>query len=627
MYCPKFRITDKPYINIERQKCLLIVLLTGKVARKILAVIILVFLIGGAIGYLFGSTMAGGGGSQAAAVNSAWLARVKEAKTLRIAVDNLGISFDPAWAYGQDFQQMILRNVYDTLITINGNNYGTYFPSLATKWTISSDQLHYTFYLRQGVKFASGNVVNAKAVNYTVSRDLKLNLAPVVLYTQCLDLTNPIKVIDDYTIQFNLKIPFPPFLTVLAGMAAGIMDPVEVEAHGGVSQKAADFFSEHSAGAGSGPYMIDHWTRGVELLMKRNPTYWGGADGRQPWFDEVLWKEVKEPSNQFQMLQRGDIDITYNLTPDMVNQLMSNPNVELPQVHIDRYWVLGMSTKTPQSPFRDLKVRQAIKSAINRDEVVALTHGFGIPQATPMIDGYPGHDSSLLSGGPLSYNLTRAKELLAQTKWPNGFHTTMLISSASYGGISFEQIALVLQSQLAKIGIQVDLNRYDHATWLQLFRSHLFDGLILGAWAVDYPDPQDTADIHFRNDGVLNQRVGYNDTVDRSLDQEQGLATRALLTTDPVVRGDLYRQAGRIDYEFGPWVYLYQTVVVYARSKLVSGGYPPYPGDRLSSFYGYDLKSMWKAISIPSSSASINPLLLVETPVVWNVLRLPLELN
>jgi peptide/nickel transport system substrate-binding protein len=515
------------------------------------------------------------------------------------------------------------------LITINGNNYATYYPSLATNWTISNDGLHYRFYLRHGVKFASGNVFNAKAVNYTISRVIKLNLSPAYEFTQCLDLKNPIAVIDDYTIQLNLSTPFPPFLAVLANMAAGIMDPVEIEAHGGLTQKAVDFFSEHSAGAGSGPYVIDHWTRGVELLMKRNPTYWGGDDGKQPWFDEVLWKEVKEPSNQNQMLQRGDIDIAYNLTPDMIIQLKSNPNIELPQVRIDRYWFLGMSTKKPNSPFRDLKVRQAVKSALNRDEIVAVARGFGVPQATPFLSGYPGYDPSLLTGGPLSYNLTRAKALLAQTNWPNGFKTTILLSSASYGGVAFQDVALVIQNQLAKIGITLDLNRYDHAAYTQLFRIASFDGLVLGTFGVNYPDAQQVSDIHFRNDGNLNLRIRYNDTISTSLDQEQDLAARALLTPDGNVRGDLYRQAAKIDNEFGPWAYFYQMVGVYARSKLVSGGYPPYPGDRLSSFYGYELKSMWKTLSAPSSipSASINPTIAVQMSVVWRVLHLPIELN
>ena len=576
---------------------------SSRPTTKLAAIAVVALLVGLGVGYVYGSYVTAGRTAadiQAAvqAANAAWQAKMKESKTLRIGIVSIGISLDPAYCWAGDPQQLILLNVYDTLISMKGNNYGVYYPNLATHWTVSKDGLQYTFYMRKGVKFASGNEVNAKAAHYTYWRFMKLNLGPAWLFTQCLDVnsTDSVKVIDDYTIQFNLKKRFPPFLSILAQMNGAVMDPAEVEAHGGVSQKSVDYFSEHSGNAGSGPYILDHWTREVEVVLKRNPRYWGGPENKQPWFDEIIFKEIKEPADQKMMLERGDIDIAYNLTPDMWSELRGNPKYELTEIRVDRFFYLTMNCKQENSPFRDLNVRQAVKMALDRDELMKLARGNAVPQPSPQLANYPGYDPELLRSPYSTHNLEKAKQLMAASKYPKGFKTGILVSKAVSYGVNLEELALLVKQQLAKINIDADLVVYAPATALKLFRGAEYEGMAIFSWGVDYFDGQNTADICWKVDGVIVKRAGFSPDIHPYLLETDRLCNLAMETTDAKERDALYKAAGKLDNEFGPIYYMFQPVGYYVRRTVVRGGIPPYPGDRLSALYGFEIKDMWKEI-------------------------------
>jgi len=371
-----------------------------------------------------------------------------------------------------------------------------------------------------------------------------------------------------------------------------------------------DYYSEHSGQASSGPYMLDHWTRDVELVLKRNPNYWGGADNVQPWFDTIIFKMVKEASDQNALLQRGDVDIAYNLTPDMWNTLKGDSKFSLNQIRKDLYFYMVMSVVKPDSPFRKLNVRQATKQALNRDELIKLAHGYAVPQATPQISSYLGWDPSLLTSPYSSYNPDNAKKLLAAAGYPNGFKTTILIIDTVDSGIQLRDFAALVKQELAAVGIDATINSYAQATALRLFRAAQFDGLAIFSWGVDYLDAQNTADINWRADGVIVHRasgVTPDDFTGANYASMEGgsfitdstkLCTQAMATTDAATRDALYKQAGRLDDQYGAIYYFFQPFVYYVSRSYVRGVYPPFPGDRLSALYGYEFKAMWKDIDL-----------------------------
>ena len=587
------------------------------VTNKIAAIAIICLVVGAGAGYFLGissAPSAAGPGGATVTGNAALVAKIAESKTLRIgtSLSSFSLSFDPAMNYGQDIDQMVGRAVYDTLIQVNGNSYGVFSPDLATNYEVSGDGLRYTFHLRQGVKFASGNPVTAKAVEYSYWRVMKLNLAPGWLFTQCLNVnnTNSVKALDDYTVQFNLKMPFPPFLAVLAQVTGGVMDPADVEKHGGVSQTSVDYYSEHSGQANSGPYILDHWTRDVEIVLKKNPNYWGGPDQKQPWFDTIIFKIVKEAADQNMLLQRGDIDSAYNLTPDMWKELMNNPKDTMDQIRRDTYFYMVMSVAKPDSPFRNLKVRQAVKQAINRDEVTKLANGYATPVASPLVSGYLGWDPSLLTSPYSSYNPENSKKLLQQAGYPNGFKTSILIADITDSGIQLKELAALVKQELAAVGINAEINAYAAATATRYFRAAQFDGLAIFSWAVDYADSQDNADINWKMNGLIVHRSGGTSPSDftganyASMDggsfihETDKLCDQAVATTDPATRDALYKQAGKLDDQYGAIYYFFQPFGYYVSRSYIRGQYPPNPGDRLAALYGYDLKYMWKDIDM-----------------------------
>ena len=586
-------------------------------SNKIAAVAIICLVVGAGAGYFFGISSAPGApgpGVTTATEGGALQAKITESKTLRVGttLSTFALSFDPAMNYAQDPEQGIARAVYDTLIQMNGNSYGVYYPNLATDYEVSSDGLQYTFHMRQGVKFVSGNPVTAKAAEYSYWRLMKLNLAPAWLFTQCLNVndTNSVKALDDYTLQFNLEKPFPPFLAILSQMNGGVMDPADVEAHGGVSQASVEYYSEHSGQANSGPYILDHWTRDVELVLKKNPNYWGGPDQKQPWFDTIIFKIMKEPADQNMLLQRGDIDIAYNLTPDMWKELMNNPQMTMDQIRKDMYFYMVMNVAKPDSPFRNLKVRQAVKQALNRNELIKLAHGYAAPVASPMVSNYLGWDPSLLTSPYSSYNPDNSKKLLQEAGYPNGFKTSILISDVTDTGILYRDLAALVKQELAAVGIDAEINAYAAATATKMFRAAQFDGLAIFSWGVDYTDSQNTADINWKLNGVIVHRSSGTTPDDftganyASMDGGQfihetdKLCDQAVATTDAATRDALYKQAGKLDDQYGAIYYFFQPFGYYVSRSYVRGQYPPNPGDRLSALYGYELKNMWKDIDM-----------------------------
>ena len=356
--------------------------------------------------------------------------------------------------------------------------------------------------------------------------------------------------------------------------------------------------------------MLDHWTRDVELVLKRNPNYWGGPDNKQPWFDTIVYKMVKEAADQNMLLQRGDIDIAYNLTPDMWNDLKGDPKFNLDLIRKDLYFYMVMNVAKPDSPFRNLKVRQAVKQALNRNELIQLARGYAVPQASPQISNYLGWDPELLTSPYSSYNPENSKKLLQAARYPNGFKTNILIADEVDSGILMRDFAALLKQELAVVGIDAEINSYAAATALKMFRAAQFDGFAIFSWGVDYFDAQNTADINWRTDGVIVHRSGGTTPSDftganyASMDggsfilETTKLCDQAMATTDAATRDALYKQAGKLDDQYGAIYYFFQPFVYYVSRSYVRGQYPPYPGDRLSALYGYELMNMWKDIDL-----------------------------
>jgi len=226
------------------------------------------------------------------------------------------ITLDPAVVYEYSGIQVI-HNVYQTLVTFVGSDLQTIKPNLADSWETkdAGDHWELTFKLHPGNKFASGNPITADDVVYSFNRVVTINGSPAFLFTDVAGLTaDSVKAADPETVVINLPKTASPaaFLAVLTNTVAGVVDSKEVKTHETSGDNGTAWLLDHSAG--SGAYVVDHWTKDVEVLLKANPNF----NGTKPALSSILVSHVPESANQLTALQKGDADIALNLTAEQL---------------------------------------------------------------------------------------------------------------------------------------------------------------------------------------------------------------------------------------------------------------------------------------------------------------------
>lgn len=483
-------------------------------------------------------------------------------------------SLDPANAY-MSWEMFVCHSVYELLVYYDARWPEKILPWVAESWVISSDGKSYTFTLKKGIKFHSGNEVNAAAVVYSFKRFLTLNRGPGWILNGFMDAKDPNVAVekDKYTVELRLKDPYSPALLIFAHYPP-IMDPAVVEAHGGMLSKEAEtYFGENSGGAGSGPFTIDHWARGKEIVMKRWPNYWGGPLDLKPRFENVICKIVAEPANQFMMLKTGDLSIgggvMGSLTMDQQLALKSASDIVTETNPTPSMFVISMSTSHKDSPFRNLKVRQAIKAAVNSTRIAAVFKGLAFEAGGAVPKGVLGYDPSLV--GYIRYDTARAKQLLKEAGYENGFATDFLISKGFWSGVSREDLALLVSEDLAKIGIAVTVRAVPYAEWRNELAGGTYKGLFGAFWFSDYPDPENNAVAFSSTGGLMALRAGFNETISPAFAETTRMNRQATVTVDSAERARLYKEIQKIDLDTGPTVYVLQASTVNVYQKYIRG--------------------------------------------------------
>ena len=273
-------------------------------------------------------------------------------------------------------------------------------PGLASKWQQSKDGLTWTFFLRKGVKFHDGTPFNAEAVKVFVERMIGPEKpSRSGLYVP---FVNTVEVVDDYTVKINLKAPFAFFLNNLAHSASGIVSPTALKTLGkDISRKPV----------GTGPFKFVEWIHGDHITMVRNDQYWGG----KPKLDKIIVKTVKEDSARVMMLQSGDAHLIVRIPSEDIARLEKDPKIKLDSTETLR--VLYISINCSKKPFTDVRVRQALNYAVDKESIVKnLYQGRALVSSgivAPLTTGY-------VRVQGYSYDPEKAKKLLAEAGFPNG---------------------------------------------------------------------------------------------------------------------------------------------------------------------------------------------------------------
>jgi peptide/nickel transport system substrate-binding protein len=451
-----------------------------------------------------------------------------------------------------------LRNIFDPLVTIY-NDSSQLTGGLAESWDISEDGLTYTFKLRPNLVFQDNTPITADNVAFTFLRILddnnewnkKTGPFPGAKFEFPYVIPDQIKAVDPLTLRFQLSQPDATFLDNLTWAGSGIISPTALQKYG------MDFTS-HPVGAG--PFQFSAWDKGTSFTIERFDKYWGGA----PFLDKVIFKPVIEDAARLVQLQAGKVDLVAALAPQFIAQVKSNPDLVIHQTQGIHIWWVTLNLH--EKPFSDVRVRQAMNYAIDKDTIIkTILGGAAVPSHSFAFPNTPAYTEDLQQ---YPYDPDKAKDLLSQAGFPDGFTTTYLIPQSGSGMVAPTEIATVMQSQLAKVGVTVKIQTLEWTSYLSAYLAGLDKyssgpvGMAQLSYMIPQPDPGMYAYDALGSKGSINAGYYANDQVDQLLLKAKG-------TTDPDARVPLYQQAEKLVAQDAPWIFMFHAFNVVAAHKKV----------------------------------------------------------
>ena len=366
--------------------------------------------------------------------------------------------FDPAETTGIVTPFMVMYALHDAMVKpMPGNPLA---PSLAESWTVSPDGFVYEFVLRTGVRFQNGDPVTAEDVKFSFERYRGAASKAFKERVTAVETPSPTRV------RFRMKEPWPDFLTFYSSATgAGWIVPKKY-----IEKVGDDGFKK--APVGAGPYRFVSFTPGVELVLEAVDHYWR----KPPQVKRLVFKTIPDPSTRFAALRRGEIDITYWMTASLGEELRRTPGLTLkPSLANNTYWVYFVDQWDPKSPWHDRRVRLAANYAIDRQAInQAETLGFSRMNYSLI----PSHFEYFWQPPPIPFDLSRARQLLAEAGYPNGFDAGDFTCDAVHVGIG-EPVANDLQAA----GFRLKLRPLERASYNKGQVEKTFRHLVLSASA------------------------------------------------------------------------------------------------------------------------------------------------
>lgn len=474
------------------------------------------------------------------------------------------------------------QNIYDRLLEIEVDDAGVskIVPSLAEDWDISADGLEYTFHLRQDVKFQNGNDFTAEDVVYTFHRLLTVeNGVNTELLDQVkgaaeviegsADTLEGVEMVDDYTVKITLKEPFAAFLSCLTAPGLSIYDSEATEAAGD------QFGMDPAVTVGTGPFRFAGWTFNDQLVLVKNEDYWKGA----PELPGVVIKIIPDTETQTMMFESGELDLLdLDFVTDAADRFLETyPEqiVQGPRVGIT-YFTMNFNIE----PFQDLKVRQAVQMAIDRQAILdALYGGRGQVEHGIYPYGLIGFNEGQTK---ISYDPEKAKALLAEAGYPDGF--TMELAADASASDTVTMALEIIKEQLAAVGINAEIKNYDESTWLETRKAGEL-GSFMSTWTADFNDPENFIYTFFGNEEKTRIRsINYPDTAV----MDRVGAARGIVNEDERL-AEYQALEEKLIHEDAAWVPMYSRTHLWAVSSRVQNFKPVWSGVSDRMYYGVSL--------------------------------------
>jgi peptide/nickel transport system substrate-binding protein len=423
---------------------------------------------------------------------------------------------------------------------------------LATKWELSADGKRVTFTLREGVKSAWGNPLTAEDVKYSWARrfNSKGNGTFMTRMLGVADLSQ-ITVESPQVVSFYLPQPTPLILKLHCNLGAPIYDQVKMKQVSTADDPWANNFLKNNS-AGFGPYRLKDIVRGQQAVFQARDDYYLG----KPYFDTVVMREVPSSASRLSLLQGGAVDIAQFLAPREYLSLKTSPTATFDAVAASYGLWLELNAKIP--PFDNVQVRQAMNYLLPRDEIIkTVYYDLASKQTACIPQGYPMVDYSFFN---YDENVDKAKELLKQAGFANGFKTTI---SYDAGNPVQEPIALIFQTSLRRVGVEAVLDKlpagvfYENVSRRQKPIIFYFDS----PWT---PDPGYSTALYFSSKSFVDYSNYSNPEVDK-------LIQEGMETLDDPRRKTIYTQVQKIVMEEAPWGFMVYPKYALGRKKGLKG--------------------------------------------------------
>ena len=410
---------------------------------------------------------------------------------------------------------VVFYNVQEALVKVD--RHGKLVPWLAEKWH-TSDNKNYTFFLKRGVRFHNGRELRAADVKFVFDRAMNPETKhPAV---KQYEVIGDIIVKDDYTITFALKTTNANFLLTMARQGSVIYP-----------REAVDTLK--SEPIGTGPYKIGEWVRGDRIVLVKNPDYYVKG---LPKLDRVTFRFIPDPNAALAALKAGDVDAAlFGLGPEHIPDLQKDPRFQVIIGETTNDVIMSMNNS--KKPFTDVRVRRAVTYGINKPEVVkGAMFGFGRVLGTN-VD--PLNPYFVDMAGAMPYEPAKAKKLLAEAGYPNGFEAVLKLAPQYYYTVRTGE---VLVDQLQKVGVKIKIEQIEWGQWLsRVWKDADYDLTIIGhaeAWDIaNYANPK----YYFRYDSADFQKLFQDSEV----------------TVDDKARRELYVKMQKKLVEDAPVVWLY----------------------------------------------------------------------